>query len=44
MSIRFFNDREMRSVWDDELSKLRFSVLDILAVLVEKEQYVKVRN
>jgi len=34
----------MRSVWDDELSKLRFSVLDILAVLVEKEQYVKVRN
>lgn len=33
LSIRFFNDREVRAVWDEELSKWWFSVLDIVGVL-----------
>ena len=33
ISIRFFDDREVRAVWDDEDSKWWFSVVDIVAVL-----------
>jgi cell filamentation protein len=33
MSIRFFDDREVRAVWDDERSKWWFSVVDIVGVL-----------
>jgi len=44
ISIRFFNDREVRAVWDDEHSKWWFSVLDIVAVLNEEPDYTKVRN
>jgi cell filamentation protein len=32
ISIRFFDDTEVRAVWDDEKSKWWFSVLDIVAV------------
>ena len=35
ISIRFFNDRKVRAVWDDEHSKWWFSVVDIVAVLSE---------
>jgi cell filamentation protein len=44
ISIRFFNDREVRAVWDDEHAQWRFSVLDIVGVLNEEPDYVKVRN
>lgn len=44
ISIRFFNDREVRAVWDDERSKWWFSVLDIVGVLNEEPDYAKVRN
>lgn len=44
ISIRFFNDREVRAVWDEENSKWWFSVLDIVAVLTEQEDYAKTRN
>lgn len=33
VSIRFFEDREVRAIWDDENSKWWFSVLDIVGVL-----------
>ena len=33
ISIRFFDDREVRAVWDDENSRWLFSVIDIVAVL-----------
>ena len=36
LSIRFFNDREVRAVWDDEHSKWWFNVLDIVGVLNEE--------
>ncbi|MCL2596427.1 MAG: Fic family protein [Paludibacter sp.] len=35
ISIRFFDDKEVRAVWDDENSKWWFSVLDIVAILSE---------
>lgn len=44
VSIRFFNDKEVRTVWDDETSKWWFSVLDIIGVLRGVEDYEKNRN
>lgn len=44
VSIRFFNDREVRAVWDDENSKWWFSVLDIIGVLNGQSDYEKNRN
>jgi cell filamentation protein len=44
ISICFFDDREVRAVWDDEHSKWWFSVLDIVAVLNEEPDYSKTRN
>lgn len=44
ISIRFFNDREVRAIWDDENAKWWFSVLDIIAVLNDQNNYSKNRN
>ena len=44
ISIRFFNDREVRAVWDDKNAKWWFSVLDIVAVLTDQDDYNKTRN
>jgi prophage antirepressor-like protein len=33
ISIRFFDDKEVRAVWDDEGSKWWFSVVNIVGVL-----------
>jgi cell filamentation protein len=44
ISIRFFNDREVRALWDDDQSKWWFSVLDIVGVLNDENDYAKIRN
>lgn len=44
ISIRFFDDREVRAVWDEENAKWWFSVLDIVAVLTDQDDYDKTRN
>ncbi len=44
ISIHFFNDREVRAVWDEENAKWWFSVLDIVAVLTDQGDYTKTRN
>lgn len=44
LSIRFYKDREVRAVWDGELNKWWFSVLDIIGVLNEQDDYSKNRN
>jgi cell filamentation protein len=36
ISIRFFNDREVRAVWDDAQAKWYFSVLDFVGQIREK--------
>ena len=44
ISIRFFDDRKVRAIWDEENSKWWFSVLDIVAVLTDQDDYTKTRN
>ena len=44
ISIRFFNDREVRAIWDETDSKWWFSVLDIVGVLNAQDDYTKNRN
>lgn len=43
-SIRFFNDREVRAVWDEENSKWWFSATDIIRAINDEEDYVKAGN
>lgn len=44
ISIHFFDDKEVRAVWDDEKAKWWFSVLDIISVLRRVDDYTKNRN
>jgi len=44
ISIRFFDDREVRAVWDGQNDKWWFSVLDIVALLTDQDDYTKTRN
>lgn len=44
ISIRFFDDREVRALWDEQNAKWWFSVLDIVAVLTDQNDYTKNRN
>ena len=43
-SIRFFNDREVRAVWDEAHSKWWFSAIDIVRAINNEEDYVKAGN
>ena len=43
-SIRFFNDRQVRAVWDEEHSKWWFSAIDIVRAINDEEDYQKCRN
>ena len=36
VSIRFFNDREVRAAWDESYSQCFFAAIDIVAVLNEQ--------
>jgi cell filamentation protein len=44
ISIRFFDDREVRAIWDEENAKWWFSVMDIVATLTDQNDYAKTRN
>ena len=44
LSIRFFNDCEVRAVWDDGATKWWFSVLDVIAAINQEVDYAKTRN
>lgn len=37
VSVRFFNDTEVRAVWDEEKAKWWFSVVDIISVLTDSK-------
>lgn len=43
-SIRFFEDKEVRAIWDEEHSNWFFSVIDIVAILNNESDYTKARN
>lgn len=44
ISIRFFGNRPVRAVWDEDNSKWWFSVLDIIAIFNTEDDYSRVRN
>lgn len=44
LSIRIYEDREVRAIWDDENAKWWLSVLDIIGVLNQQDDYAKNRN
>jgi cell filamentation protein len=44
ISVRFFDDSEVRAVWDDENAKWWFSALDVVGVLRGEKEYAKKRN
>ena len=44
VSIRFYNDREVRAVWNDTTNSWFFSVLVVVGVLNEQDDYEKNRN
>ena len=43
-SIRFYNSREVRAVWDEEHSKWWFSATDIVRAINDEGDYKKCRN
>ena len=43
-TIKLFEERQVRAVWDGENEKWQFSILDIIAVLTDQSDYGKTRN
>ena len=44
ISIRFFNNREVRAIWYENDSKWYFQVIDIVSILNEQDDYTKANN
>ena len=44
ISIRFYNDREVRAIWDEANSKWWFSAIDIISAINNESDYVKAGN
>lgn len=44
ISIRFFNDKEVRAAWNESNNKWYFSVLDIIGAIRKEDNYEKCRN
>ncbi len=44
ISIRFYDNKEVRAIWDEGNSKWWFSVIDVVGILNEDSDYTKVRN
>ena len=44
ISIRFFDDREVRALWDEQNAKWWFSVVDVVGILNQEVDYTKRRN
>ena len=42
--MRMFEEKEVRSIWDEENEKWWFSILDVIGILVDQENYQKTRN
>ena len=44
MSIRFYNDKEVRATWDEETEKWWFSAVDVISAINEEDSYKKAQN
>lgn len=43
-ALKLFQDKKVRTVWDDELEKWYFSIVDVVAVLTDSVDYQAARN
>ena len=41
VSFRFYKDHEVRAIWDEENSKLWFSVQDVVGAINDQSDYKK---
>ena len=44
VSIRFYNDHEVRAVWNEDSGQWYFSVLDVIGAINQQDDYAKTRN
>lgn len=44
ISIRFYNNKEVRAIWDEENSKWWFSVVDVVSAITESPRPRKYWN
>ena len=44
MSIRFYNDKEVRAAWDEETERWWFSAVDVISAINEEDNYKKAQN
>jgi hypothetical protein len=42
--LAFFEERQIRRIWDGEKEKWYFSVIDIVGILIEQEDIQSIRN
>lgn len=43
-ALKLFQDKKVRTVWDDEQEKWYFSIVDVVAVLTDSVDYQAARN
>ncbi|MBW8333684.1 MAG: hypothetical protein K0M40_16790 [Prolixibacteraceae bacterium] len=43
-AIKLFDDRKVRTLWDTEKEQWYFSIVDVIAVLTDKNDYQGARN
>lgn len=44
VSIRFFDNKEVRAVWDEKQKKWYFSIVDVVGILNQEDNFVKAGN
>jgi len=44
ISIRFYSDKQVRAIWNENLNTWYFSVLDVISAIRNEADYKKVRN
>ncbi len=44
MSIRFYNDKPVRAVWNEETNDWHFSLIDVVGAIRNEDDYQKNRN
>ena len=43
-AVKLFNDRKVRTAWDEDAEKWYFSVVDVVGVLTDQATYQGARN
>ena len=43
-SLQLFEQKKVRTIWDEEQEKWYFAIVDVVAVLTEQDEYLKYRK